>query len=79
MLRYCSVPSTASGSYVFMDAAEPDELGSGRRRTPLVPRHSGVVASHRRSASLRRNAHGQEDASMAVNQAARNGNCSAYA
>jgi iron complex outermembrane receptor protein len=28
-----------------MDASEPDEAGSGRQRTPLVPRHSaGLVA-----------------------------------
>jgi iron complex outermembrane receptor protein len=45
LLRYRRAPFTVTGSYVFMDATEPDEPGSGRRRTPLVPRHSaGVVA-----------------------------------
>jgi iron complex outermembrane receptor protein len=45
LLRYRRAPFTVTGSYVYMDATEPAELGSGRRRTPLVPRHSaGVVA-----------------------------------
>ena len=45
LLRYRQAPFTVTVSYVFMDASEPDEGGSGRRRTPLVPRHSaGLVA-----------------------------------
>ena len=45
LLRYRRAPFTVTGSYVYIDASEPDEAGSGRRRTPLVPRHSaGVVA-----------------------------------
>ena len=45
LLRYRRAPFTVTGSYVYMDASEPGEAGSGRRRTPLVPRHSaGLVA-----------------------------------
>jgi iron complex outermembrane receptor protein len=45
LLRYRRAPFTVTGSYVYMDASEPDEAGGGRRRTPLVPRHSaGLVA-----------------------------------
>jgi iron complex outermembrane receptor protein len=45
LLRYRRAPFTVTGSYVYMDASEPDEVGSGRRRTALVPRHSaGLVA-----------------------------------
>jgi iron complex outermembrane receptor protein len=45
LLRYRRAPFTVTGSYVYMRATEPDEIGSGRRRTPLVPRHTaGLVA-----------------------------------
>ena len=45
LLRYRRAPFTVTGSYVYMNASEPDEVGSGRRRTPLVPRHTaGLVA-----------------------------------
>ncbi|UZK67933.1 TonB-dependent receptor plug domain-containing protein [Sphingomonas sp. M1-B02] len=45
LLRYRQAPFTVTGSYVYMDASEPDEVGSGRRQTPLVPRHTaGLVA-----------------------------------
>lgn len=45
LLRYRRAPFTVTGSYVYTDASEPDELASGRRRTPLVPRHTaGLVA-----------------------------------
>jgi len=45
LLRYRRAPFTITGSYVYMDASEPGEAGVGRRRTPLVPRHSaGLVA-----------------------------------
>ena len=45
LLRYRRAPFTLTGSYVYTDASEPDAPGSGRRQTPLVPRHSaGAVA-----------------------------------
>jgi iron complex outermembrane receptor protein len=45
LLRYRRAPFTVTGSYVYTDASDPDEVGSGRRRTPLVPRHTaGLVA-----------------------------------
>jgi outer membrane receptor for ferrienterochelin and colicins len=45
LLRYRRAPFTVTGSYVYINASEPDEQGSGRRQTPLVPRHSaGLVA-----------------------------------
>jgi outer membrane receptor for ferrienterochelin and colicins len=45
LLRYRQAPFTVTGSYVYMDATEPGEAATGRRRTPLVPRHSaGLVA-----------------------------------
>jgi iron complex outermembrane receptor protein len=45
LLRYRRAPFTVTGSYVYMDATEPDEAAKGRRRTPLVPRHTaGLVA-----------------------------------
>lgn len=45
LLRYRRAPFTLTGSYVYMDATEPEEGGSGQRRTPLVPRHTaGLVA-----------------------------------
>ncbi|CAA9530056.1 MAG: TonB-dependent receptor; Outer membrane receptor for ferrienterochelin and colicins [uncultured Sphingosinicella sp.] len=45
LLRYRRAPFTVTGSYVYMNASEPGEVGSGRRRTPLVPRHTaGLVA-----------------------------------
>jgi iron complex outermembrane receptor protein len=35
----------ATGSYVFVDATEPDPAAAGRRRVPLTPRHTaGLVA-----------------------------------
>jgi outer membrane receptor for ferrienterochelin and colicins len=45
LLRYRWDAFTVTSSYVFVDATEPDELGSGRRRVPLTPRHTaGMVA-----------------------------------
>jgi len=33
-----------TGSYVFVDASEPDPAGAGRRTTPRTPRHTaGLV------------------------------------
>ena len=45
LLRYRRDAFTVTGSYVFVDASEPDEAGAGRRRIPLTPRHTaGMVA-----------------------------------
>jgi iron complex outermembrane receptor protein len=45
LLRYRWNAVTLTGSYVFVDATEPDEDGVGRRRVPLTPRHTaGLVA-----------------------------------
>ncbi|HTU09982.1 MAG TPA: TonB-dependent receptor [Allosphingosinicella sp.] len=45
LLRYRRHGFTVTGSYVFIDASEPDPSGAGRRRMPLTPRHSaGLVA-----------------------------------
>jgi iron complex outermembrane receptor protein len=44
LLRYRRAPFTVTGSYVYVDASEPDGAG-GRRDVPLTPRHSaGLVA-----------------------------------
>ncbi len=45
LLRYRRAPFTVTGSYVYIDANEPDEISSGRRRTALVPRHSGGLVA----------------------------------
>jgi outer membrane receptor for ferrienterochelin and colicins len=45
LLRYRWDAFTVTGSYVYVDATEPDEAGAGRRRVPLTPRHTaGMVA-----------------------------------
>lgn len=45
LLRYRWNAVTLTGSYVFIDATEPDEDGVGRRRAPLTPRSTaGLVA-----------------------------------
>jgi len=46
LLRYRRGPFVITGSYVYVDATEPDEAGAvGRRRVPLTPRHTaGLVA-----------------------------------
>jgi iron complex outermembrane receptor protein len=45
LLRYRWDAFTITGSYVYVDATEPDEAGVGRRRVPLTPRHTaGMVA-----------------------------------
>lgn len=45
LLRYRRDSFTVTGSYVYVDATEPDEAGTGRRRVPLTPRHTaGMVA-----------------------------------
>lgn len=45
LARYRWNSFVVTGSYVFVDASEPDPAGPGRRWKPLTPRHSaGVVA-----------------------------------
>jgi iron complex outermembrane receptor protein len=45
LARYRWDSFTVTGSYVFVDASEPDPAGPGRRWKPLTPRHTaGVVA-----------------------------------
>lgn len=44
LLRYRRNGFTVTGSYVFIDSAEPDPAKPGRRQVPLTPRHSaGLV------------------------------------
>lgn len=44
MLRYRWQGFSVTGSYVFVDASEPDPSGTGRRTTPRTPRHTaGLV------------------------------------
>lgn len=45
LLRYRLEGFTLTGSYVYVDATEPDPSGFGRRATPLTPRHSGSVVA----------------------------------
>ena len=45
LLRYRWDHVTLTGSYVYVDATEPDPSGRGRRTIPLTPRHTaGLVA-----------------------------------
>ena len=45
LLRYRQNGFTVTGSYVHVDATEPDPAGNGRRIVPLVPRNTaGMVA-----------------------------------
>lgn len=45
LLRYRRNGLTVTGSYVHVDATEPDTAGTGRRTTPLTPRNTaGLVA-----------------------------------
>ena len=45
LLRYRVEGFTVTGSYVYVDATEPDPSGVGRRTTPLTPRHSASVVA----------------------------------
>jgi len=40
LLRYRRAPFTLTGSYVFVDATEPEDDGLSRRDTPVTPRHT---------------------------------------
>ena len=45
LLRYKNDGFTVTGSYVFVDASEPDQNGIGRSQVPLTPKHTaGLVA-----------------------------------
>lgn len=45
LLRYRRDAFVVTGSYVFVDATEPDPGGAGRRTVPLTPKHTaGLVA-----------------------------------
>ena len=45
LLRYRRAPFVVTGSYVYVDATEPDDAGQFRQDTPLTPRHTaGFVA-----------------------------------
>lgn len=45
LLRYRWDELTLTGSYVYLDATEPDPTGAGRREIPLTPHHTaGLVA-----------------------------------
>lgn len=45
LLRYRQDGFTMTGSYVYVDASEPDPDAAGRRAVPLTPRHTaGLVA-----------------------------------
>jgi iron complex outermembrane receptor protein len=45
LLRYRWDQFTVTGSYVFVDATEPNPSSSDRRRVPLTPRHTGGVVA----------------------------------
>jgi iron complex outermembrane receptor protein len=45
LLRYRWHKFTVSGSYVYTRSSEPDPDGSGRRITPLTPRHTGGLVA----------------------------------
>jgi iron complex outermembrane receptor protein len=45
LVRYRWNGVVVTGSYLYLDASEPDPAGGGRRTVPLTPKHSaGVVA-----------------------------------
>lgn len=45
LLRFKQDGFTVTGSYVFVDASEPDAVGLGRRQVALTPKHTaGLVA-----------------------------------
>ena len=45
LLRYRQGQYVLTGSYLYIDASEPDPAGGGRRTLPLTPKHTaGLVA-----------------------------------
>lgn len=54
LLRYRWNDFKITGSYLYIDSSEPDELGTGRQEVALTPRHSaGVVAMWERDDDFR--------------------------
>jgi iron complex outermembrane receptor protein len=45
LLRYRLRPFTVTGSYVYVDASEPDDAGTGRVRVPLTPKHTAALVA----------------------------------
>ncbi|KRA84272.1 TonB-dependent receptor plug domain-containing protein [Altererythrobacter sp. Root672] len=45
LLRYRWEAFVVTGSYVFVDATEPDPSGTGRRTKPLTPKHSASLVA----------------------------------
>ncbi len=45
LLRYRWQGITLTGSYVYVDATEPDPAGFGRRAVPLTPRHTASLVA----------------------------------
>lgn len=45
LLRYRQNGFTVTGSYVYVDATEPDPDAAGRRTVPLTPKHSASVVA----------------------------------
>lgn len=45
LMRYRWRDFVVTGSYVFIDATEPDPDAAGRRRVPLTPRHTGGLVA----------------------------------
>ncbi|HEY0325972.1 MAG TPA: TonB-dependent receptor [Allosphingosinicella sp.] len=45
LLRYRRGDFAITGSYVYVDASEPDPAGPGRRAVPLTPRHTGGLVA----------------------------------
>ncbi len=54
LLRYFWRDFKVTGSYLYIDSSEPDELGSARQEVPLTPRHTaGMVAMWERHGEFR--------------------------
>lgn len=54
LLRYIWRDFKITGSYLYIDSSEPDELGTGRQEVALTPKHSaGMVAMWERHGEFR--------------------------
>ncbi|MEO0854235.1 MAG: TonB-dependent receptor, partial [Cyanobacteria bacterium J06648_11] len=54
LLRYIWRDFKVTGSYLYIDSSEPNELGAGRQEVALTPRHSaGMVAMWERHGEFR--------------------------